>query len=1692
MRNKTKKKCIKYAVVMVLLLVATVCFNTREKKVFAAGVDDYTYVISGNETDYEEGEITVKKDGVVIGTYVGNYSATSEWEFRTSGLTKAIAAIIVDANGTQADIYFDNVKTIGTLDINKTCDLIFYGDLVVRCIFCYADNMSIETHFNLETESNAFYVDTNENVRIKWVEGSYSGYELLGLNGSKSTDLEVNGGTFDCQFIKYGGCDDFNCFIENATITTTKSAFSGECESLTIKNSSITSEKYISDNTCGVIKLIGDVTLDASTAVFRVYDDKAFILCDVTELNSLTGNLTYYFGESFFLYRQFDKEMTWIKCNNTNIEQIFDKVSVAFSEEPTNVYVPYIKNDNEINFYDESRIVSPLGEGLLSKAAIYENGKFINLDYVMDGDNKSKTYSEDNMEVLLDDLNDALKTSDFTITLGSGFVTTFKFDGLIKVREGETLKLDGQAEGTLLIRGSGNVNSKLFLVGNMSVSGLNDFVMESGWMYSESQDRLLEVSANNTVIKRAARLESKSTAWAALMVFSGDLDFEGIASASYTGVDYRGNGTAIINGEVQSDSTKPAVQCLSGKIIVGDDANLTSNGRSIDFYSINCPIITEKKDLKIGIYKSAIDLTKRENFTNMTITYIDGFSGMGAADNKILLDPQITMDKMKELVIEGGSKTSYLPVVKNETDDAGNMTKSIYVISKSYSSTISYYKDYESYKKGQALYSENIPLGGDSSIYRYDDSDEWYYITKNKVDKSVAVNSWSEACIPTDGLGCTVDIVSVGTEIAKLNVNGYGTLHYAFVYKKDASKVESIESLQTVPKLSETSLYGEKTLTYYDLYSGTEYYFAYYVSVGDLKSELKTLELVTDLQSDDWFFDYENETIMSNAETIQIKQGDSEWENFVFDGNVSKYNINKIISDVDTTVKLRCKFGDCTTKEIEATIPARITPSCDSVVVTSDKLTISDSNTRISTRISWIQDKTYVYTNWANKTVYTDLRPNTEYRIEIMYLPDPHGSFRSNIQTIYRSTNKGNISIGGITYEFPDNLVYDGQEKEITVHSGSEYAGKMEFYTIPINEAEFDNMYYDYQKLSKEITLETDDDEVSDEDALILHDFITKYAKNSDFFFGRDKEDELDEDELDEFVAKNVGCYAVLASIEPSEFSHGILLLMCDKPLIITPKPIVEDMVDSIDAQTYTGMEIEPEISFTEELVEDVDYTVKYSNNSNAGDNTATIEIQGINNYSGSVVRTFSIVKTLWPSVVPENKQTVAYLTEDASSIELPENWQWISDDLELEVGVTKSITANYIGEDADLYANTSIDIEVTRSSCTHPESVCKIVNKQNATFEQAGYSGDCVCEDCGEKLLQGNEVASIGRIQLDSNQVVYKGNEICPGVTVWDTNEDIIDSEEYSVKYSNNNSVGKGTVEVTFNDENYSGSKTVYFDIVFSQPKISKVSLGSKGITVIWNGVDGAKEYNLLRKANGEAYKKIATVNADSKLSYIDDMLENGSQYTYTVQAVLDTVVSTYDNAGKSYVYLKQSSPTLENEAAGVKVSWSKNTKSGGYKLYKSTDGKKYTCIKTITKNTSVSFVDANARTSGAKYYYKITAIKTVNGVTYESLLSGASFIYRYARPTIGKLVADRKAISVVCKGNTKATGYEIQYSQKANFASGNKTVKAKGIGSITKKISSLTSGKKYYVRIRVYKTVSKKTYVSAWSAVKYITTKK
>ena len=131
---------------------------------------------------------------------------------------------------------------------------------------------------------------------------------------------------------------------------------------------------------------------------------------------------------------------------------------------------------------------------------------------------------------------------------------------------------------------------------------------------------------------------------------------------------------------------------------------------------------------------------------------------------------------------------------------------------------------------------------------------------------------------------------------------------------------------------------------------------------------------------------------------------------------------------------------------------------------------------------------------------------------------------------------------------------------------------------------------------------------------------------------------------------------------------------------------------------------------------------------------------------------------------------------------------------------------------------------------------------------------------------------------------------------------------------------------------------------------------------------------------------------------------------------------------------------------------------------------------------------------------YYTVSYANNKNvgtATAYVKLKNGYSgtftfnFVINPKPTTLSKLTAGKKAFTAKWKKQaTQTTGYQLQYATNAKFTSA-KTVNITKNKTVSKAVKSLKAKKKYYVRIRTYKTISGKTYYSSWSAAKSVKTK-
>lgn len=250
----------------------------------------------------------------------------------------------------------------------------------------------------------------------------------------------------------------------------------------------------------------------------------------------------------------------------------------------------------------------------------------------------------------------------------------------------------------------------------------------------------------------------------------------------------------------------------------------------------------------------------------------------------------------------------------------------------------------------------------------------------------------------------------------------------------------------------------------------------------------------------------------------------------------------------------------------------------------------------------------------------------------------------------------------------------------------------------------------------------------------------------------------------------------------------------------------------------------------------------------------------------------------------------------------------------------------------------------------------------------------------------------------------------------------------------------------------------------------------GSKnGITVTWTPVNGAVQYGVYRITGNTGWtgsNKWSQIAITTSTSYVDTSAKSGKTYTYTVRCLNSS--GGYDS-GYYHFGVQGTGAAFGSAAGGVKLSWSAVEGAPAYLLYR--NGKKLT---TVTKT---SYTDTGAKTNGTKYVYTIypydSAKKQVCGLATTVV---GSYL---TAPTISAVKSNAsKKLTVTWKKNNKSGGYQVQYATTKDFSNG-KSVTVSGSGTLSKTLSGLSSKKKYYVRVRAYKSVSGVTTYSPWSKI-------
>ena len=273
---------------------------------------------------------------------------------------------------------------------------------------------------------------------------------------------------------------------------------------------------------------------------------------------------------------------------------------------------------------------------------------------------------------------------------------------------------------------------------------------------------------------------------------------------------------------------------------------------------------------------------------------------------------------------------------------------------------------------------------------------------------------------------------------------------------------------------------------------------------------------------------------------------------------------------------------------------------------------------------------------------------------------------------------------------------------------------------------------------------------------------------------------------------------------------------------VINAKDINTLKVDTIKNQIYSGSDINVSVNVKDQnkvLKKNVDYQVKYQNNCNVG--TASVVIEGINNYKGSKKVTFQIQ----PRDI--NKATIKNI----------ENKTYTGSKIELNVDVV----------DHNQVLKKGVDYKICYEDNKDVGKAKIIIHGIN------NYTGTITKQfNIKAKSLTHGNIKMI-------NEYEYTGNQIKPKLQLYVDSYLLSEKKHYEIKYGSNKSCGLGWVEVK-GIHNYQGSIKNYFVI---KPKDSKItSLKSnmkKQMTIKVNNISGAQIQISYKEENG-AFKHIYT----------------------------------------------------------------------------------------------------------------------------------------------------------------------------------------------------------------------------------------
>lgn len=172
--------------------------------------------------------------------------------------------------------------------------------------------------------------------------------------------------------------------------------------------------------------------------------------------------------------------------------------------------------------------------------------------------------------------------------------------------------------------------------------------------------------------------------------------------------------------------------------------------------------------------------------------------------------------------------------------------------------------------------------------------------------------------------------------------------------------------------------------------------------------------------------------------------------------------------------------------------------------------------------------------------------------------------------------------------------------------------------------------------------------------------------------------------------------------------------------------------------------------------------------------------------------------------------------------------------------------------------------------------------------------------------------------------------------------------------------------------------SNTAKVITAFETPELTEaVPIAYNKIQVNWNPVPYSAGYYIYRKTSGGEWTKLAKKVGQDSSNYIDNTVETGQVYYYTVKAYDSTNESDCDKGGV-YAYTQLDECILNdvssNSVGSVTISWEKVAGATGYRIYQQNEFGEWVGLKNVTKGTKTTIKNLE---SGETYFFTVRAYR-------------------------------------------------------------------------------------------------------------------